>query len=324
MNPLVSIIVPVYNVESYIQKCLDSIVNQTYKNLEIILIDDGSTDNSGKICDEYAKLDKRIIVKHNTNKGVSHTRNYGINLSNGEYLSFIDSDDYVNLDYIENLLNPIIEEDYDLTICNLDHIFTNNVKNNIVDIKLLSQNYYDDFYVLNILRITPCNKLFKTKIISSFKIKFNENISYSEDCLFNYEYAKYVKKYKYVNKVMYHYCHIRENSLSSKKNINAFNDAMLALSYEKRFLEQYNVKKKEIILTNSAIGHISTFKVLKNEQGAQYKIFYERVQKIRSIVGSYFYHDELKRKLVSICLKYNIILPLYFYYCIFKQSIERK
>ena len=193
MNPLVSIIVPVYNVEKYINRCLDSIINQTYKNLELILIDDGSTDNSGKICDEYSKVDRRIIVKHNTNKGVSYTRNCGINLASGEYLLFIDSDDYVDLNYVENLLKPIILEDYDLVVCNINHIFYNDIKNNIVNTKLLSQNYYDDLYILNILRITPVNKLFKTKIITAFNIKFIENLSYSEDCIFNYEYAKHVK-----------------------------------------------------------------------------------------------------------------------------------
>ena len=117
---------------------------------------------------------------------------------------------------------------------------------------------------------------------------------------------------------MYHYCHIRNDSLSIKRNINTFKDAVLSLSYEKSFLEQNNIKNKEIILTNSAIGHIGTFKLLNNEQEPQYKTFYERVQKIRSIVGDYFYHDEFKRKLVAICLRYNIILPLYVYYCIIK------
>lgn len=102
-NPLVSIIVPVYNVEKYLKKCIQSIINQTYKNLEIILVDDGSSDNSGKICDEFAQKDNRIKVIHKTNGGLSDARNAGLDVMSGEWVSFIDSDDFVSPYYIENL-----------------------------------------------------------------------------------------------------------------------------------------------------------------------------------------------------------------------------
>ncbi|HJA50079.1 MAG TPA: glycosyltransferase, partial [Candidatus Fusicatenibacter intestinipullorum] len=94
----ISVIIPVYNVEKYLKRCLDSVINQTYKNLEIILIDDGSTDNSGKICDEYAQKDERIIVIHKENGGVSSARNKGLDICIGDYISFIDSDDWINLE----------------------------------------------------------------------------------------------------------------------------------------------------------------------------------------------------------------------------------
>ena len=100
-NPLVTVIVPVYKVEPYLRRCLDSIVNQTYKNLEIILIDDGSPDNCGVICDEYAENDKRIKVIHKENGGVSRARNEGINVARGEYIAFVDSDDYIEPDLVE-------------------------------------------------------------------------------------------------------------------------------------------------------------------------------------------------------------------------------
>lgn len=123
--PLISVIVPVYNVEKYICRCLDSIIHQTYQNLEIILVDDGSLDNSGKICKEYARKDIRISVFHKVNGGVSDARNYGIDKANGEYLAFIDSDDYVDLDYIEYLYS-LISRGYKLAICSLCVFFTSN------------------------------------------------------------------------------------------------------------------------------------------------------------------------------------------------------
>ena len=102
---LISVIVPVYKVEKYLEKCIESIIKQTYTNLQIILVDDGSPDNCGKICDEYAKKDSRIEVIHKINGGLSDARNVGINRANGRYIGFVDSDDYVEPDYLEQLLN---------------------------------------------------------------------------------------------------------------------------------------------------------------------------------------------------------------------------
>jgi glycosyltransferase involved in cell wall biosynthesis len=103
-NPKISIIVPLYNTERYLQRCFDSLVNQTLKEIEIILVNDGSTDNSSKICDEYAKRDRRIKVIHKENGGVSSARNTGMELASGEFLAFVDSDDYVTKEYIGRML----------------------------------------------------------------------------------------------------------------------------------------------------------------------------------------------------------------------------
>ena len=115
----VSVIVPVYNVEKYLKQCLDSIVDQTLEDLEIVLVDDGSVDSSGTICDEYAKKDSRIEVIHKINGGLSDARNVGINRANGRYIGFVDSDDYIKEDMYEKLINLIKEYDADISICNL-------------------------------------------------------------------------------------------------------------------------------------------------------------------------------------------------------------
>ena len=117
MKDLISIIIPVYNVSDYLDKCLESIVNQTYKKIEIIIIDDGSTDNSGNICDKWANIDSRIKVYHQENKGLSCARNLGIKKSTGKYLFFIDSDDFVSLDIIEFLYNSLINNNADIATC---------------------------------------------------------------------------------------------------------------------------------------------------------------------------------------------------------------
>lgn len=124
--PLISVIVPVYEVEKYINKCLDSIVGQTYKNLEILLIDDGTQDRSGDICEEYAKSDLRIKVFHKENGGLSDARNYGLERASGEYLTFVDADDFLDSDYIEYLYSLIEESGCRLSLCSLHVLYTSS------------------------------------------------------------------------------------------------------------------------------------------------------------------------------------------------------
>ena len=124
MKDLISVIIPVYNVEKYLKKCLDSVINQTYKNLEIILVDDGSSDKSGLICDEYTKLDKRIKVVHKKNEGLSSARNTGLDIAKGKYISFIDSDDFVSIYMYEIMYKEIIKNNRDIVIAR--HIYFKN------------------------------------------------------------------------------------------------------------------------------------------------------------------------------------------------------
>lgn len=125
-NDLISIIIPVYKVEKYLEKCIESVLKQTYTNLQIILVDDGSPDNCGKICDEYAKKDSRIEVIHKANGGLSDARNVGISKAKGRYIGFVDSDDYIKEDMYEILLNLIKKYDADVSICNLYDVIDGN------------------------------------------------------------------------------------------------------------------------------------------------------------------------------------------------------
>ncbi len=132
VQELISVIVPVYNVEKYVDKCIESIINQTYKNLEIILVDDGSTDNSGKICDEYAKADSRVVVMHKNNGGLSDARNTGINEAKGRYITFVDSDDYIDVNMIELMYERIFKDNSDMCMCNFCRV---DEKGTLLDIK---------------------------------------------------------------------------------------------------------------------------------------------------------------------------------------------
>lgn len=201
---LVSIIIPVYNSELFLKRCLDSVINQTYKNLEIIIVEDGSSDNSLSICKKYKKLDNRIkVLLNGTNKGMAFSRNKALDNATGKYITYIDSDDYVELDYIETLYNLIKEDDYDVSICG--HIDMKHEKKYILNqekaFKLLITD--ENFC------ISCWGKLFKRYLLSG--VKFYD--VQCEDRAFSYKVFSKIKKAIYLNVSKYNYC-IRKDSYS--------------------------------------------------------------------------------------------------------------
>lgn len=194
-KPLISVIVPVYNTEKYLPKCLDSIINQTYKNLEIILVDDGSTDTSGKICDKYAKEDKRIKVIHKENGGQSSARNAGIKASGGEYICFSDSDDELDLNFVAELYS-LYDDSCSLSLCGLLYRrLYNNSEENTYSKPYHARKKGESLksYVLHSMvldgRMYPVvNKLFIANIIREKKLSFEENRSFGEDTMFALKY----------------------------------------------------------------------------------------------------------------------------------------
>lgn len=169
---LISIIIPVYKVEKYLEKCIQSLINQTYENLQIILVDDGSPDNCGKICDEYAKKDHRIEVIHKSNGGLSDARNKGLEIAKGEYIGFIDSDDYIESDMYEVLYNLLKQYNADVSICNFytvsqGKIAIKNAENGIKEynrIEILKEVLLD-----NNIQSYAWNKLYKKELFDEIK-----------------------------------------------------------------------------------------------------------------------------------------------------------
>lgn len=166
---LISIIVPIYNVEQYLKRCVDSLLKQSYKNIEIILIDDGSPDNCPSICDEYAKDDSRIRVFHKTNGGLSDARNYGLKQSLGEFIIFVDADDYVDKNYISTLFENIIKYKADISICS--YYYSYNEQNTLGTLKNSSVQVFNnieaikELYKFNSYGVGVWNKLFKRELL---------------------------------------------------------------------------------------------------------------------------------------------------------------
>jgi len=214
----VSIIVPVYNTENYLKKCLDSLVNQTLENIEILIVNDGSTDNSQKIIDEYKELySNKIKIFNKSNGGLSDARNFAIPHTTGEYIGFVDSDDYIELDMFEKMYALAKTKNLDLVECNFNWEYPNKIK---IDYGI---DYLEkkDFFLFG--RVMVCNKLFKTSIIKDNNITFSKSLNY-EDIEFFYNLIPYINNYSLINNSFYHYIQ-RDNSIinnQTKKTADIF------------------------------------------------------------------------------------------------------
>jgi len=219
---LITVIVPVYNVEKYLSKCIDSILNQTYTNLEIILVDDGSQDDCGQICDEYARKDNRIKVIHKENSGVSQARNIGIDNANGEFIAFVDADDYIEREMLYTLKNNI--KNVDLSSCGSQKVLGNNIieqfkleKDVIIDNKEFMQSMFYGRKHKYKYQGLLVDKLYKSDIIRNNNIRFQEEIKYNEDRLFVFQYINKCDEGVYISSYMGYNYFQRDNSAMHQK-----------------------------------------------------------------------------------------------------------
>ena len=234
---LISIIIPMYNEEKNISNCIESIINQTYNNIEIILVNDGSTDNTKQICEKYSKKDKRIILINKINEGVSIARNIGIQKANGEYITFIDSDDTLELDAYETCIKEMKKENADIVCFNYRrmNIETNfkkrygiKEKKEYIFPEILEDYLSNDQY--NKIGEANWNKIFKYEIIKNIEFR---KIKIGEDFIFNYEAFKNAKKIINIPEILYNYT-INSNSVTSE-------------SFNKEKLLEYIYSRKEIL-----------------------------------------------------------------------------
>ena len=231
----VSIIIPVYNAETFLGKCIDSVIKQSYKNIEIILVNDGSTDNSLELCNNYKKQDKRIKVIDIYNGGASFARNKGIDICTGDYITFVDSDDYVTNDYVEVLVNTLESNDYDICCCCCFKKYPDGKieKEKFVERDISQEDFIKGLFLQQGLGVCR-NKLYKREIIGD--TRFEEKLQVGEDSYFNLCLSKRVNKVKYIDTCLYYYC-VNNQSLVRKYNENYYDNYYNASSITKQYVD---------------------------------------------------------------------------------------
>ena len=282
---LVTIIVPVYNVEKYIYECVDSLIKQTYKNIEIILIDDGSKDKSGAICDNYAASDARIKVIHKQNEGLGFARNTGLKAAQGKFVTFIDSDDKADADLVENLVNGIYEANGDTCIGGFKRISANGVigfEERYDKAVFEGKNVYNNLFARMLgsapdkhdaIRMSVWNVMYSMDIVRRHNVEFpSERVFISEDIIWDSEYYKYAKKAIVIDSTAYNY-RITPGSLTQKykpdmleKICVLYNEMCNRLSGDNtkitRLQRQFFVNLKACIKQeNSSVSHKSKVEI---------------------------------------------------------------
>lgn len=296
-NVKVSILIPVYNTEKYLKKCLDSVINQTLKEIEIIITNDGSTDRSEDIIKEYMKKDFRIIYTKQINLGLGATRNKGIELAKGEYLAFLDSDDWVDLDYYEKLYLSACKHKSDLVISSYitENILMN--RSNINNVQIEEKDSCINSLLEGKIPGFSWNKLYKSEIIKSKNLRFPlrgelENV---EDQYFSLRALFYSKRISFVTKSFVHY-RLNKQSIVNKYQKNLVNDIKNLHIENINFFKGDN-KKVEIINNNTLKGIIS---IISNE--FKYNRNVEKKEKLK--IFEYIVDDKIYKELL-INLKYN-------------------
>lgn len=233
----ISIIVPVYNTEDYLEECIESILKQSYENIELILINDGSTDSSGKICDDYSEKDFRIKVKHKINGGQSSARNVGLDLATGSYIGFVDSDDWINIDMYSKLLTKSIETNAEIVACNISMMTRKrtfkNYSNIDKDYEFNKISAMKEIFRNEHLTFSPCNKLYKKCLFN--KLRFDENIIL-EDKDISYQLIDKCDKVYYLNEPLYYYRYNPGSTLRGEFTLRRLDEYLV----QKRMYEYYS------------------------------------------------------------------------------------
>ncbi len=309
-KPLISVVIPIYNVERYIRKCIDSAINQTYTNLEIILVDDGSPDLCGKICDEYLVIDTRIKVIHKKNGGLSDARNFGINVASGSYITFIDSDDWVRNDYIESLYEAIIKTKSDVSVCEFSYITENDKRlNSIVD-----DGHYEVFlHKEAIIALMYANKILTSAWGKLYKMKLFISRRYPKGKLFEdipvtYDIFLQNIKVVFVASASYYYLY-RESAISKMKFSP---ERMDAIQFIEEAMHKVVIKMPELEKDAKVVLFRSYFNIWQtfysgNEYDQYYRIIKKNLNRYRwQVFASLKCSIKLKIKALVTFLPLNI------------------
>lgn len=307
-NDLITIIVPVYNVENYLRKCLNSIVKQTYKNVEIILIDDGSTDESGKICDEYIQKHTNLRVIHKENEGVSVARNLGISEAKGKYIIFIDGDDYIERKMIEKLYNVSITKYAQIACCGKILESGNKIQNinNSNEFCVDSKQAIRKFLLLDDIDASCSDKLIDITLFKNIKYPVNRRY---EDMATMYKLLYKAKKIAHINYLGYHYVK-REDSFI---NVNFDERHFDMITYSKEIKEFIYEKYPDFKKEADSYYYLQLFTILRKINNAtnkmEYKNEYRQIKKeynnqIFKILSNKYV--PVYKKIMAICIYFNL------------------
>ena len=296
MEDLISIIVPVYNVEAYLKECISSIMNQTYHALQVILIDDGSTDKSGEICDCFAKQDDRIEVIHQKNSGVSSARNAGLQVANGRFVIFTDADDKLPNTAYQSLLAAWTGEEESLVIGKIKYIdnegneikISSDFREAKIDINTFTRDLIEEkkFGYLGYL----CDKLFVRRIITENGLIFNHAIKLNEDRLFILQYLFYCKEVLFCNRTIYFYRQRSDSAINETRRNHIVSDKEMTM------IDAFILMEKICQMHSDALYYICIRKAYENILGLLGKVYKNDYEKKRKLTKLLWEH-------CNICLK---------------------
>lgn len=335
MKILISVVIPIYNSEKFLSRAIESVVNQTYENIEIILINDGSTDNSLEVCKEYEEKDKRIKVINKKNSGVSDTRNYGIENSTGQYIMFMDSDDYIDKDMIKDMTDKI-DEKTELVISGIKMKYVENEK--IVKEKeyTLKDNVYNVNQFLNAMLLDfelicfcgPCCKLYKRDNLINNKIRFSKDLTMGEDTWYNLDYIDICNgDIVTLSNIYYNYMRENKESLFSKYYIDYIKTTekvynkflnILRKKANKQTVERYEKMYVINLIYANSINFKYRTDLKKKLSDLKYSLNNEVIKNnIKSIKA-----DNIKEKIFIFLIKNKLKILLYLFFEI--NNIRRK
>ena len=304
----ISVIIPIYNVEKYLKRCIESVIKQTYSDLEIILVDDGSQDGCAKICDEYKKKDERIIVIHKKNGGLSDARNVGLKVATGEIISYIDSDDYLDLDMYEKMIKAMEEKNADIVVCGTNIDYEDGHTKVKCEKEEKSFNREEALIELNSFKsfdMAVWNKLYKREVVDNIEFPVGKK---SEDYFVMYQYFARAKKVVIINQAKYHYFQ-RSNSISRGKNVT--HDYIEGSKSQKEFFEKNFPDLNYVGNTAYAFSYIATYnRYIKNElkmTNEMKKEFKKEVRKyLKDINGNS--HISRSKKIQATLFSYSLFI----------------
>ena len=311
MSDLISVIVPVYNVEQYLEKCVDSIKNQSYPHLEILLIDDGATDSSGQLCDTLAETDSRIKVFHKANGGLSDARNYGLQHASGAFILFLDSDDYIHPHMIESLYEQMIKEDADVSVCNVMNVYETGespqCENPELYFVMNTDEFLKEYLIGKLVPGSICNKLIRKEIANQLRFPIGKIY---EDAFYHYDLIQVANKYVVNTKPYYYYYHRGNSITTSTFSKRDFNYIEIYTKFS-RYVEEHYPDLQEEMFFRLSYAYFFIFDKLLHVEG------YQKLEEYK-VVRDYLKQNAIKiannqifqkgRRLAALFLKVNVHL----------------